>query len=120
MLPLALASQLSTSGINKAVPSVLCKLIWSFVMEHNTAKIIKAALFAHRLTPDSDNATRRSRFAFRMFVHYAHHPPFHPSETLEKKFLENERRMKKFLEKGERQAPPRPSGKCIANPICIQ
>ena len=48
MLPLALVGQLSTSGINKAVPSVLCKLIWSFVQQHNTAKLIKAALFTYR------------------------------------------------------------------------
>ena len=44
MLPLASPGQLSTSGLGKSVPIVLCTLIWSFAKQRNTAKIIKAAV----------------------------------------------------------------------------
>ena len=133
-LPLALASQLSTSGISKAIPEVLCKFIWSFVMEHNTAKIIKAALFAYQHTPELR--------CYRL-------PPGHPktqfvilhivrlTKIIQKCIddmiyldVTNITRMiacKSFvlsmyqvMQNGERHAPPRPSGKSLANPICIQ
>ena len=104
MLPLALASQLSTSGIGKAVlPFVLCRLIWSFVKEHSTAKLIKAALTAyglHRFRPiylTNISCPPCSRIA-------------HETRT---------NMMEQILEGGERHAPARPSGKCLANPVCI-
>ena len=114
MLPLAVVGQLSTSGIGKAVPSAMCKLIWSFVMEHNAAKIIKAALYVHGLTPRftafSDNNESRWDFADVYFFGSKYNTKKgHDSWTA---------RMNEMIEDGERHAPPRPSGS-LANPIRI-
>ena len=116
MLPLALASQLSTSGVGKAIPSVLCKLIWSFVMEHNTAKLIKAILFTYRLTPAPD--IMGTTFC-RIYFNYGN--PFCKWYRRAVKLCKRiERRMNDYIENGERHAPQRPSGKSLAHPICIQ
>ena len=107
MLPLALASQLSTSGIGKAVPSVLCKLIWSFVKERNTAKLIKASLFAHgiRLCFTAHSDITGSRWAF-LHIYF-----FNTKRGQEEdyRFTVNKytvRKMSEMIEDGERHAPP--------------
>ena len=94
--------------IGKAVPSNLCKLFWSFVKEHNTAKIIKAALRVYGL------------YQFRptlRFDIYLTRISYAPSSGISRETRAN--MMEQILEKGERHAPARPSGKCLANPVCI-
>ena len=112
MLPLAFATQLSTSGIGK-VPSVLSKLIWSFVMEHSTAKIVKAAKAVYGI-PESYNLERPRWYQIRQLEIYG------TRSLIITRHRKGDREMKAIVEKGERQAPPRPSGKYLANPICIQ
>ena len=112
MLPLALVGQLSTSGVGKAVPSAVCKLIWSFVMEHNTAKIIKAAKYAYKLSPPGTQFAYKlmeTQFAYKLmetrfaYIHFLWRDPHRV--IFYKRIV---RTMHEWIEYGERHALPRP------------
>ena len=133
MLPLALVSQLSTSGISKSVPFVMCKLIWSFVKEHNTANIIKAAVFILMGSANTPNVQDWIATFFDSRSYYPHDDnydhfmqdfadPVCTQFVLQGKLhsKNDENLMKLKIDEGDRHAPARPSGKCRTNPICIE
>ena len=133
MLPLVSWAQLSTSGISKTVPSDLCKIIWSFVKEHKTAKIIKAAdyvLIGSANTPNVDDwlvTFFNSRSYYTQVDNYdkwmgdyddVSCTQFNLLGKLHSHIIENLMKLK--IDEGDRQSPARPSaGKCLQNPICI-
>ena len=142
MLPLVLNRQLSTFGISKSMPLIMCKLIWSFVKEHNTAKIIKAAVYtlmgsantpdvkdwvtmffdSRSYYPHDDN---HDWFLQDFADHYSHDDNYARFMQDFTQFIlqgklhsKNDNNLMKLkIDEGERHAPARPSGKCPTNPI---